>query len=444
MKKFLPFIATLLLMTACTESESDIRVSDAPDATARRLPRRSPQEAVELALNASGLLQNQSRAEQRSSSPANVHAYVVGNARSNEADTALYFVNYDCNKGFAILSAYADGDPLLGIIEKGSFDGSELCEDNGFADFVICAAEYAHRNAVNAAEEESTPQGGVVMPPRQETKWITEWDYHQKYGPHIKLEWGQDSLYEGYYCPNKIAGCVMTACAQFLSFYEMPKTLNLTFPGRDCESTQLNWTNMKKLFTAHDAPGVIEYDPLYGMKTQTTCTLGEKDHKDIGRLCRQIGYSIGANYKSATTSADVSTAIQFIFRYYMPVCSYSHISSPSKNEIASILRNSPCLISGLTSCDVGHAWIADGYVDISVYDAMYTRLGNIDSWKLQSRVFKEYKQLIHMNWGWYGKCNGYFEPGVYDVTKAYKYDPSYNGAQRNFNFTTDIEFYYGL
>ena len=61
----------------------------------------------------------------------------------------------------------------------------------------------------------------------------------------------------------------------------------------------------------------------------------------------------------------------------------------------------------------GHAWIADGYISYVIQTQHYTRRSDMayidpdDGWVLQSTHNQPYK-YIHMNWGWDGKCNGYY------------------------------------
>jgi hypothetical protein len=40
---------------------------------------------------------------------------------------------------------------------------------------------------------------------------------------------------------------------------------------------------------------------------------------------------------------------------------------------------------------------------------------------------------FHINWGWDGNCNGYFNFGVFDVESANTYDYSHTITGRNYN-----------
>lgn len=230
----------------------------------------------------------------------------------------------------------------------------------------------------------------------------------------------------------------MIAAAQFLSYYERPTVLNLSFPERDCTSSTLNWTVIKTHTHDHSVDVKPTPDPLTGLYQTTLCRADDKDHKDIGRLCRQIGYSINANYELQQTGASTPNAINYINNTWMSDYTRYSTTNPDKNTIKSIISGGPAIIG-----NVGHAWMADGYVQVHVYIRTYSRTSSIDYWKLDDEVFKENKELVHMNWGWNGRCNGYFDLGVYRTLQGYQYDYETPAPTADYNFNNpNLTFYY--
>lgn len=65
---------------------------------------------------------------------------------------------------------------------------------------------------------------------------------------------------------------------------------------------------------------------------------------------------------------------------------------------------------------IGHAWVIDGYIykKYTVYVYSHT-LGSVDE-MLESQFEKE-ELYSRINWGWYGKDNGYFVNNALNITK---------------------------
>ena len=47
----------------------------------------------------------------------------------------------------------------------------------------------------------------------------------------------------------------------------------------------------------------------------------------------------------------------------------------------------------------------------------------------------------HVNWGWYGDSNGYFEAGVFDTQQAYEYDDEIPGITQNKYYNMELKYF---
>jgi hypothetical protein len=201
------------------------------------------------------------------------------------------------------------------------------------------------------------------------------------------MKWGQDPYFNDL-CPydngantRTVTGCVATAMAQIMKYWNWPATGNGNFAynsnygllSADFGSTTYNWNNM---------PGSL----LQG-------------NSDIGTLMLHCG--IAARMKYGTSQSGGSgayvTAAQspytncaeyaFVeyFRYDPSTTRGAERGDFTATEWLNMLKTEineqrPVLYAGFGSAG-GHAWVADGYSD---------------------------DNKLHINWGWNGSSNGYF------------------------------------
>lgn len=428
------YFAFIILLLGCACSQNETLPEPMFDSVSQPSNKRTMQEICDIALNVSQAMYPQSRGHQLSVSTEPIY-YLAPGSRGQESDTLLCFVNYDNDQGFAIIPTNRYSTACLGIIEEGNFSMEDL-EQPGFGEYIEYACDMLRDEEIVEVEEDNAGISSGTIIEKREIKHVKQWDYLIKKGPYVKVAWGQDGV-EGAYCPNGISGCVMTACAQLLSYYELPTTINLTFPEKDCTSTTLNWSAIKTHVHDHSINLPTKPDPLYGMSQDRICVATEKDHKDIGRLCRQIGYDIDANYRfdGYGTGVEIGYAINYLSTNWLKNYSCNDATDSTRDSIINVLSQGPAMVSGK-----GHTWVADGYIKINVYNRTYSRTSSVDPWKLDDEVFIEQKELVHMNWGWDGRSNGYFDPRVYDSDNAYEYD--YDTSSVDKEYTPKANFYY--
>lgn len=180
MKKFHFLFLLTLLLSACANADMDPPRHE----SSTRSEALSIEDAISIANNAACIFENSARGNHQRECES-VSVIRTANSRSSSNDTSLYVVNYANNNGFAIISALPSDDPLLGITDHGNFNSQTYNENANFAFFLDCAVSYANSCADSYSEH---------MPPAipmVESKVIKEWSYIEKFGPHIKVEWGQ-------------------------------------------------------------------------------------------------------------------------------------------------------------------------------------------------------------------------------------------------------------
>lgn len=258
--------------------------------------------------------------------------------------------------GFAVTL----GDRVVGYSDTGSIDPDNL--PPALADLLRnsqSSTPAARREAQQGAFTPCAPLLGNIA-----------WDQNDPF----------NLLIPNYMGSNRSAvGCTATAMAQIFRFYKYPaqgEGSNSYIPefypkmgtlSADFSQSHYDWENMKPRY--------------YGGESQ-------EERMAAALLCRDLGYSVNMAYgpQSGADNASWPASITSHFGYDEGVAIryriYHDIDSWNAIIRAEVDAGRPVYASGFTSAG-GHAFVFDGY------DA---------------------DGLIHVNWGWSGMSNGYFDP----------------------------------
>jgi len=347
-------------------------------------------------------------------------------SRAADPDTLIYIVNEANGKGFVALTG-DERHEVLAVSDNGTIGNIEDIDNPGLRIFFEEAAEYA------STLSGSTLPGGALDPIPyfiEELKFV----HSDVCAPRCFTWWGQQYP-EGLYCSNRYSGCTITATAQALSYFETPDTINLTYDDADTSYVDLNWGAMKQYVKS-----LSLYE--YNNTSRQRLPIQQESEKNLGRLCRELGHRMHAEYASGGTAASLDEmarvvnqlcpTLQVYGRYYgAPIarnvlsdCIIIMQGSQYRSEADSVQFNHDnCL---------AHAWIVDGYT----YNVTEH---NIYVYKNGSYVYSEnlsYVETIdlqHINWGWRGRCNGFFNINVFNPNAAEKPDTDSNSVSYNFN-----------
>lgn len=282
-------------------------------------------------------------------------------AKTERYTAPEYYIFAPSNgKGFVIV---AGDDRVSQLIVGYSLDGDISPPlSNSLQGYLNCYAGYI----------DALRKGTAEAKPRCKT---------QPVAPLLTTTWGQGKPYN-YYCPTLnerklITGCVTTAVAQIMKYYEWP----VCGQGK-CTAE------------------VHNLDTVY-----TTVTLGEeyrwdrmKEHysrssrmktSDVARLMRDVGHAVGVRYTPVLTSANsvnVTRALSKHFQY-SPELHQEHRSRYTDKEwndmmAAELAARRPVYYSARSTRFDGHAFVVCGMDNQGLY---------------------------YVNWGWGGHCDGYFD-----------------------------------
>lgn len=380
---------------------------------------QSMQRIIELANGeAERLFPAKSRAEKRVATAEGIKTIFNQESRG-QSDTLIYVVNYEDEKGFAIISARDYSQPILAVVPEGTYDPEVGTDNPGFNLFMDAAIHYAKSDTTKKIEIIPTPGYPININGKYE-KIVRKEVTH--YGPATRItdyfKWGQDDIY-GQFCPNYVCGCAPLAIASIVTWvryhYGLDSRFYYTYPGADVPYEDIEWIEILR----HHSSERYFSD---GTHLEHICWAADKDavHKSIGRICRQIGYAMNAQYSHKPLETSVRRGIAHRYlKEYIPekVIRIGEFNGYGQMQLIDkgILYLEAALESDYTR---GHAWVCDGYeyikTEVKKYESDPPAAGtNIYNWKLVSTSYEE-KMLSYMRWGWHGRFDGWYASTVLD------------------------------
>jgi hypothetical protein len=302
---------------------------------------------------------------------------------------AYYAFNINTNAGFVIVSADDAASPIIGYSTTSNFVVPEAY------------TTIAHWLAIRAKEIDNIqnlnliPSADIAL---DWTKYVTNNStINQKRvngnantmsvgaQPLVQSTWNQSPNYNAL-CPGgSVTGCVATAMAQIMRYWNYPATGTGSSSYCDCSSqgfsnnygtlsanygaTTYNWSNM----------------PL-GLNTHNT---------DVATLNYHCGVSVNMDYAPAGSGAWVIASDN-------PIC--------AQNSYVTYFGYDPITIQGLNRSDyTDSSWTVLLKNDIDIGRPIQY-VGDDPAEGGHTWVCDAYDQndFFHMNWGWGGSDNGYF------------------------------------
>lgn len=302
-----------------------------------------------------------------------------------------YYVFPNANsKGFTIVSGDDRLPEIVGYSSQGSYDENNL--PKGFISFM--EAYQNLYNKVNLGDAEALKNLAEIKAWRNKKNASAETS--SAVAPLLgNIEWDQTSPYNNM-CPKydsvhvAATGCVATAMAQVMAYYKYPKQLKADIPG------YVNrWNGIPmEIPTITREEGVYDWDnmlPKYNKEANAT-----QQQKDaVAKLMYHCGAAVQMNYGPESAASVSATKLAKYFGYDADLLMDLSRSSFTLDKWMQIIDTElaagrPVLYGGQAS-DGGHQFICDG----------------IDG-----------EGLYHINWGWSGSQNGYFDLSLLNPEKG--------------------------
>ena len=301
--------------------------------------------------------------------------------------------------GFVVTSADTAIEPVIAFS-----DSDDLVEGDRNPLWTMLTRDLAAR-----ARERSTPGGAALLsvspvvsdPSPSEKKWAKLLSSASLQGvasvsdvrvaPLVQSRWDQEGCNSGncynYYTPNNYCcGCVATAAAQMMRYFQWPKATT-AIARSTCRYCTVD--GAQKILTTQGGCYDWSQMPFNPNLSGTT----EANRQMIGKLTSDIGIICGMDYTS-----DGSGAGGYMLQFVFPKFGYSNVVTYYKKNTDvsysadmrnALLSNFDAKLPVMVSIDGsfgGHAIVGDGYGYSD--DTLY----------------------IHLNYGWSGLGNAWYAP----------------------------------
>lgn len=295
---------------------------------------------------------------------------------STVAEPAYYLFNTGENDGFLILSGDDQLPAVLGYSDHGSLHGDFSTFPPALQDFLDSYSQYV-----------DDVRAGRVAPVRRAHGVSTGTPI---VGPLVTAQWDQAAPYN-IYCPTSTyVGCVATAFAQVLYYYKWPEsgtgTITYTNSHRtetvDFSQSKYDWASMKDVYSYADR--------------------NNDSGKAVAKLSYDCGVATHMDYGtggSGTHSEYILAALHQNFRYRASTIEYRRRDCcASSLEFLNYIKadldlGRPVIFSAASTTGggrdaAGHCFVCDGYDSVN---------------------------YLHINWGWSGECDGWYDIDVMDA-----------------------------
>ena len=300
---------------------------------------------------------------------------------------AYYVFNIGQDRGFVIVSGDDRTNPILGYSDQGSFDETKM-PANMKAWLDEYALQLTQLDEVKPADLKkvlAAPKAENVVDTRNSIAPMisTKWDQATPYWNECPQFMISDDEADGY--ELAYTGCVATSMSQLMKFYNYPEGTTEEVP-----SYTFTYGNGLGDYGTYTMPAleVTTFDWAHMRDTYT----GAEDEvytSAVAHLMLYVGCALKSQYGTSGTGAytdDIPKAFAF-FGYGSKLAYRNDYTQEVWDEMVyqELAAGRPMIYNGTAGSGGGHSFICDGY---------------------------EYGNYFHINWGWGGMGNGYFQLAV--------------------------------
>ena len=324
-------------------------------------------------------------------------------ATGKQQKTAAYYAfNIGDNEGFIIVSGDDSLTELVGYSDSSSFEPENMPDNmrswlQSYSDYV------------------KSVQDGESRPTRRELGDVTTVVVR----PFVTTAWNQSEPFNLMAPVDNnvrcVTGCVATAMAQVMKYYEWPERGEGSHSYTDSSGHSLSADFSQSVYDWGNM--LDEYNSYYDQNMNIVNEYNDVQADAVAKLMLDCGISVDMDYtlySSGAVTANVATALEQYFNYTADL--FYRDNMPSEDFMGKLFEEldnrRPILFSG-KSLSSGHAFVGDGY----------------DS-----------NNFVHINWGWGGLSNGFFNVNYLDPdnlgigggTGAYQYSQFFIASYPNY------------
>ena len=320
---------------------------------------------------------------------------LVQTAFSDRGEACYYIFNVG-ETGFVIMAADDNYRPIIGYSDRGVFNPDDMAP--ALADYLEVV-----RQGVMMASQAASPKAVVAA----------DWAMLEKCGRLVSRHGGREDVFlvqttwnqnypYNYFCPlgeggpggHCYAGCVATAAAQLMKYWDHPL------------HGQGSYT-----YTPEDHP---EYGPLtvnFGeatydwenMPNSISASSPIEQIEAVAQLIYHVGVSVDMNYRPSSSGAVTGKLCQTMPAYFFYTNQMDNLyrEDYTHEDYMQLIIDAIDMSWPMVHRGGGHAYVLDGYND---------------------------NDMVHFNWGWSGSSDGWFNIDEHGYTDGqsviYNYVPA--------------------
>lgn len=300
---------------------------------------------------------------------------------------SIYAFNLE-GGGYVIASGDSRALPVLGYSDKGNIDWEQL-PDNMRAWLKSYDEAIASLGDSQDFADGNSKQGLKTRAPKAAIDPLikTRWDQDAPYWNKTPLYDGANPNWQGQHSPT---GCVATAMAQIMNYYQWPKAACKPIPEYEYSTA---YENKEKIVHIDALPATtFDWDNMLEQYVVDKKVVGTDAQQDaVATLMRYCGQSCYMYYTPDFSDSDHQQVVEALIKYFgykntarfLKRIQYS-IDDWEDLVYSELATGHPVQYGGLSDVS-GHSFICDGY---------------------------DGKGLFHINWGWGSKDDGFFSLSV--------------------------------
>lgn len=306
--------------------------------------------------------------------------YLLNGSSSSETATSYYVFDNGADKGFTIVSGDDELPEIVGYSAHGNSE--HLMKTEGCAAFLKAYQKFV------AAFTQGDAKARKILAEQRALK--ADGRYQQpKIEPLLRdIAWNQDPPYNNM-CPEyedselSVTGCVATAMAQVMMYYKYPKELKADIPAYTTATNKLKVNAISK---------GEEYDWDNMLPTYTEGEYNTTQANAVAKLMFHCGAAVQMDYGDSSGALLRPEDMSTYFGYDADLLQEVYRSVYTLAEWKKILDREleakrPIIYGGVASNENGHQFVCDG---------------------------SDGEGLYHINWGWPGDYDGYFDITLLD------------------------------
>ena len=306
--------------------------------------------------------------------------YLLNGSSSSETATSYYIFDNGADKGFTIVSGDDELPEIVGYSAHGNSE--HLMKTEGCAAFLKAYQKFV------AAFTQGDAKARKILAEQRALK--ADGRYQQpKIDPLLgDIAWNQETPYNKM-CPEykgselSATGCVATAMAQVMMYYKYPKELKADIPAYTTA------TNKLKVNAISEGE---KYDWDNMLPTYTEGEYNTTQADAVAKLMFHCGAAVQMDYGPSSGALVRPEDMSTYFGYDADLLQKVYRSVYTLAEWKKILDREleakrPILYGGVRSYERGHLFVCDG---------------------------SDGEGLYHINWGWSGYSDGYFDITLLD------------------------------